>query len=182
MKTTRSTILAVFAVMLASTLTAPLAMAQRAAFRITCSATDNGQPASGSVSVMSNGREVATGTTGTAIAVPRGEYDVVVTLDGSFDRPSVTEHVVAGARNEIAVTAEFRTAILEISVEAGGQRVAAMATITRNGTRVGSLGAGVPCHLSVGTYDVVVRYRGTERRFDGVSLSQGERRALTASF
>lgn len=171
------------AVFLTSMLVAATAFAQRGgSFRIACTATDNGQPASGSVSVVSNGREVATGTTGAPISVPRGEYDVVVTLDGAVDRPSVTQHVVTGARNEANVAAEFHTAILEVAAEAGGQRVAAMATIMSNGQRVGSLGAGVPCHLSAGTYDIVVRYRGTERRFDGVSLSQGERRSLTASF
>jgi hypothetical protein len=34
----------------------------------------------------------------------------------------------------------------------------------------------------VGTYDVVVRYRTSERRFEGVTLGPGERRVLSAAF
>ncbi|MBK8169708.1 MAG: hypothetical protein IPK60_05130 [Sandaracinaceae bacterium] len=167
--------------LLAAFVNAGAASAQQRA-RILCSATDNGQSASGSVSVKQGDREIANGITGTAIAVPNGTYDVIVTLDGALDHPTVTSQVVVARAQQYTTTATFQTAVLQIQVEAAGRHAAGMATITRNGERVGTLGAGVPCHLSAGTYDIVVRYRSTERRFDGIALSPGEHRSLTASF
>jgi len=150
--------------------------------RVACRITENGAAASGTVSVKRGGEEIASGTCGSPVAVPPGEYDVVLGLDGAIDRPERTQHVTVRAGATAEVTADFQTAILQVDVQAGGHRAAGLATISRNGERVGTLGSGVAGHLSAGTYDVVVRYRTNEQRFEGVTLSPGERRQLAATF
>lgn len=182
MKNPLALVLGFVSLAFAAGVSSPVHVGAQQRSRILCSATENGRAASGTVTVKQGDVEVATGTTGTAIAVPNGTYDVVITLDGAMDRPTNTSQVVVARGQQAAVAAAFETAVLEIEVEAGGRHAAGMATLTRNGVRIGTLGAGVPCHLSAGTYDVVVRYRGTDRRFDGVALSAGEHRSLTASF
>jgi hypothetical protein len=147
-----------------------------------CRLTENGAAASGTVSVRKDGEEVASGSCGSPVAVPPGEYDVVLGLDGAIDRPERTQHVTVRAGATAETSADFQTAILEVDVTSGGHRAAGLATISRNGDRVGTLGSGVAGHLSAGTYDVVVRYRTNEQRFTGVTLSPGERRQLAAAF
>jgi hypothetical protein len=150
--------------------------------RLDCRVTENGVAASGTVTLRQGGREVASGTCGTPLIAPPGRYDVSIELDGALDRPAQTLEVTIVAAGVATATADFRTGILEVAVESGGRRAAGMATIFRNGERIGTLGSGVSGHLSVGTYDVVVRYRTAERRFDGVTIAQGERRLLSATF
>lgn len=148
-----------------------------------CRITENGATASGTITVRRGGEEVASGTCGTAVTVPAGDYDVVLGLDGAIDRPEQTQHVTVRAGGTSEVTADFRTAILEVTVQsADGHRAAALATISRNGQRVGTLGSGVEGHLSAGTYDVVVRHLSAQQHFDGVTLSPGERRQLNVTF
>ena len=160
----------------------PVARAQQGHGRILCQITENGGSASGTVTVRSGGRTVESGSCGDTLGVPAGSYDVVVQLDGALDRPEQRRRVTVTAGATERVTADFSTAILEVRVTADGRRAAGMAIITRNGQRVGTLGSGVSGHLSAGTYDIVVRYRTEERRFDGVTLARGQRRALSAAF
>jgi hypothetical protein len=150
--------------------------------RIACTITENGGAASGTAIVRQNGRDVSTGSCGTPLSVAAGTYDVTLRLDGALDRPEQTKRVTVRAGQTASATADFATAILEVRITAGGRRAAGMAIITRNGVRIGTLGSGVSGHLSAGTYDVVVRYRTQERRFDAVSLTKGQRRALSAAF
>jgi hypothetical protein len=150
--------------------------------RIDCRVTENGVAASGTVRLRQSGREVASGACGTPLAAPAGRYEAVLELDGALDRPTQTVEVTIAAGSTATASADFRTGILEIAVEQDGRRAAGMATIFRNGERIGTLGSGVAGHLSVGTYDVVVRYRTSERRFEGVTLGPGERRVLSAAF
>ncbi len=150
--------------------------------QISCRITENGGGASGTVIVRQNGRQIATGSCGSSLPVPAGTYEVTLRLDGALDRPEQTRRVTVASGATEQVTADFSTAILEVRVTAGGRRAAGMAIITRNGQRIGTLGSGVAGHVSAGTYDVVVRYRTSERRFDAVTLARGQRRALSASF
>jgi hypothetical protein len=173
------TIMAITAFTLVLTAT-PSVHAQQG--RIVCRITENGGAATGTAIVRQNGREVATGSCSTPIAVPAGAYDVTLRLDGALDRPEQTRRVTVAGGQAANATADFSTAILEVRITANGRRAAGMAIITRNGQRIGTLGSGVPAHISAGTYDVVVRYRTTERRFDAVSLARGQRRALSADF
>jgi len=150
--------------------------------QLDCRVTENGGVASGTMTVRDGDREVATGSCGSAVTVPPGSYRVTLRLDGALDQPerTVTTRVRGGASE--TATADFATGILEVRITANGRRAAGMATIFRNGDRIGTLGSGVAGHLSAGTYDVVVRYRAEERRFDGVSIARGQRRALSAAF
>jgi len=150
--------------------------------RIRCEITENGEAASGTLTVEAGGREVASGDCASPVAVPAGQYAVTVQLDGALDRPEQRRQVTIQAGATETVRADFATAVLEVNITAGGRRAAAMATLFKNGARVGTLGSGVAAHVSAGTYDVVVRYRGVERRFAGVTLARGQRRTLSADF
>jgi hypothetical protein len=148
--------------------------------RVACVVTDNGDPGSGTLSVRRGSTEVAAGSCGSPVAVPAGAYDVVVQLDGALDRPAQTHRVTVSAGRTETVTAAFRTGTLVVDITANGRRAAAMAKLLRGGEQVGSLASGVPVRVSAGTYDVVVRYRGEERRFSGVTVSAGQQRTVSA--
>lgn len=150
--------------------------------RIACQITENGQPATGNVTIRRGATDVASGSCGEPLAVPPGSYVVVLRLDGALDRPEQTRSVDVRPGATETLAANFATAVLEVSIQAEGRRAAGMARIMKNGRQIGMLGSGVSAHLSTGTYDVVVRYRTREQRFDGVTLAAGERRVLDASF
>lgn len=156
--------------------------AQRGQGRVTCRVQENGDAASGTMSVRSGGREVASGSCGSPLAVDPGSYQVVVRLDGALDQPEQTRSARVRAGATETVTVDFPTGTLTVKVEAGGRRAAAMATIYQGGKRIGTLGSGVAGHLSAGTYDVVVRYRTAEKRFENVTVSRGRDRTLQANF
>ncbi len=164
-----------------STIVEPV-RATQARGRIACRITENGGAASGTVAIRKDGQEIATGTCGEPVGVPSGSYEVVLGLDGALDRPVKTVEVTVAPGGTATAAADFQTAILEVRIEAEGRRAAGMATIFRNGERVGTLGSGVSGHLSAGTYDIVARYRGAEQRFDAVTLAPAERRSLAATF
>ena len=159
-----------------------IARSAQARGRVACRITENGGAASGTISVRRDGQEVSAGTCGAPVALPAGSYEVVLGLDGAIDRPEKTVAVTVAPGATATASADFQTAILEVRIEAGGRRAAGMATIFRNGERVGTLGSGVSGHLSAGTYDIVAKYRSSEQRFDAVTLAPAERRALSASF
>lgn len=156
--------------------------AQAQGGRIACRILENGGVASGTIVVTRGQQQVATGSCGSPVAVPAGQYTVVLRLDGALDRPEQTRNVTVAAGATASVEADFPTAILEVVIEADGRRAAGLAEIQRGGARVGTLGSGVAAHVSAGTYDVIVRYRTQERRFDAVQLARGQRRALRATF
>lgn len=160
----------------------PAARSAQARGRIACRILENAGAASGTMTIRKDGREVSSGTCGAPVAVPAGSYEVVLGLDGAIDRPEKTVQLTVAPGATAAASADFQTAILEVRIEAGGRRAAGLATIFRNGERVGTLGSGVSGHLSAGTYDIVAKYRASEQRFDAVTLAPGERRALSASF
>jgi len=159
-----------------------VARAAQARGRIACRILENGGAASGTITIRKDGAEVSSGTCGAPTAVPAGSYEVVLGLDGAIDRPVRTVQVTVAPGATGTASADFQTAILEVRIEAGGRRAAGMATIFRNGERVGTLGSGVAGHLSAGTYDIVAKYRSSEQRFDAVTLAPAERRALSATF
>src|SRR5690242_11695660 len=76
---------------------------------VACRITENGAAASGTVTVRRDGNEVASGTCGSPVAVPPGEYDVVLGLDGAIDRPERTQHVTVRAGATAEVSADFQT-------------------------------------------------------------------------
>jgi hypothetical protein len=164
---------------------APLPLDARSAQargRVACRVTENGSAASGTMTVRKDGAEIASGSCGDPLSVPPGSYEVALGLDGALDRPTQIVRIDVAPGGTGLATADFQTAILEVRIEAEGRRAAGMATIFRNGERVGTLGSGVAGHLSAGTYDIVARYRGAEQRFDAVTLAPAERRSLTATF
>lgn len=150
--------------------------------RIACQITENGQPAAGTITVRRGTTDVASASCGEPVSVPPGSYVAVLRLDGALDRPEQTRPVEVRAGATESMSANFATAVLEVSIQADGRRAAGMARIMKNGRQIAMLGSGVSAHLSTGTYDVVVRYRTREQRFDGVTLAANERRVLDASF
>lgn len=149
--------------------------------QIRCSITENGTPSRGTIVVAQNGREVAGGSCGAAVSVPAGKFKVTVRLDGVLDNPSKTLDVEVQAAKSTPVAVDFQTGVLEVRIEAKGERGIAMVVVNRGSKRIGTLGSGVAARLSAGSYEVVVRLGGQERRYP-VDLRPGQRRILRAQF
>jgi len=148
---------------------------------IRCSVTENGSPARGTIVVEQNGREVGGGSCGAALSVPVGKCKVTVRLDGTLDNPSKSLRVKVNSAKPTPVSVDFQTGMLEVRIEAKGQRGTGIVTVNRGSTRIGTLGSGVAAHLSAGSYEVVVRLGGEERRYS-IDLRPGQRRLVRAQF
>jgi hypothetical protein len=150
--------------------------------RIACEITENGQPASGVVSVQQDGKEVATGGCGREFNMPEGSYTAALRLDGALDGPEQRQPLVVRPGTLTKLSADFATGTLEVRVASAGRRAAGMSIIKRNGQQLATLGSGVAAHLSAGTYRVIVRYRMHEKDLGSVIITAGQRIALDAAF
>ena len=79
------------------------------------------------------------------------------------------------------VSVDFKTAVLEVRIEAKGQGGTGMVTVKKEGRRIGTLGSGVAARLSAGSYEIIVRLGGREQRHQ-VELRPGQRRLVRAQF
>jgi hypothetical protein len=104
-----------------------------------------------------------------------------VRLDGTLDNPSKSVDVEVAPGKTAPVTVDFQTGVLEVRIEAKGQRGTGIVTVNRKGERIGTLGSGVGARLSAGSYEVVVRLGGQEQRYS-VDLRAGQRRLVRAQF
>jgi hypothetical protein len=147
-----------------------------------CTVLENGETASGTVSFQKEGKEVAGGTCGKTLSVPAGTYTAVISLDGALDGPQQKKTVIIKAGAVERFTAEFATGTLEVRIQSKGSSKAGMAVIRKDGKQIGTLGSGVPAHLSAGTYQVEARYRIQKKQFDSVVIEAGRRKVLEASF
>lgn len=156
--------------------------ADRPTSQISCAVLENGEPATGTLRVSRGTTLVHTGTCGGAVAVPPGDYSVVVGLDGALDGPEQTFAVTVRAAETKSVKADFATGVLQVRIASEGQQAAGMAIIRRAGKQLGTLGSGVTAHLSVGVYEVVARYRLKSQEFSAVTIARGQTTALDAQF
>jgi hypothetical protein len=150
--------------------------------RVSCSITENGQPASGVVSLQRNDQEISSASCGKEFGVAPGTYTAALRLDGAFDGPERKQTIVVEAGAASKLTANFETGTLEIRIANLGKRAAGMAIIKRAGQQLGTLGSGVAAHLSVGTYRVIVRYRSQEKDLGDVNIAPGQHVTLDAAF
>jgi hypothetical protein len=150
--------------------------------RVICTISENGQPASGVVSLQQNDKEITSGSCGKEFSVPAGTYSAALRLDGAFDGPELKQNVVVEAGAVANLSTNFETGSLEIRIVSHGKRAAGMAIIKRGAQQLGTLGSGVVAHLSVGTYRVIVRYRAQEKDLGAVSIATGQRVTLDAAF
>lgn len=161
----------------------PQVRADRSQSQISCAIRENGSAATGTLRVTtSGGAAIHSGSCGGPVAVPPGSYKVVVGLDGALDGPEQTFNVNVRAGSTEAVDADFATGILQVRIESDGQQAAGMAIIRRAGKQLGTLGSGVTAHLSVGTYEVIARYRIKSQEFGSVSITRGQTTTLDARF
>lgn len=149
--------------------------------QIRCTVTENGAPARGTVEIELDGRRVASGSCGRALSVPAGACKVTVRLEGALDNPARTVNVEVVPERTSPVTVDFETAMLEVRIDAKGSRGTGLVAVEKGGRRIGTMGSGVPARLSAGTYDVVVRLGGEEKRYP-VDLKPGQRRLVRAEF
>ncbi len=160
----------------------PRATAEDDSGTVTCAILENGEEASGVVSLQRDGKEVASQTCGKELSVPAGAYTALLRLDGALDGPEQSQAVTVRKGAATPLKADFATGILEVRIESKGKRAAGMAVIKRAGKQIGTLGSGVSAHLSVGTYEVIARHRTQEKAFGSVSVSAGKRVELDAAF
>jgi hypothetical protein len=149
--------------------------------QIRCAVTENGGPARGTVVIERDGRQAAAGSCGGTLSVPPGKYEVTVRVDGVLDNPAKTVRVEAKAGKTVPVTVDFQTGVVEVRIETQEQRGTGIVTVNQLGKRIGTLSLGVGTHLSVGSYEIVVRLDDQERRYS-VDLKAGQRRLVRAAF
>jgi len=150
--------------------------------KLACEIRENGTPASGTVALLKDGAEVARGVCGKPIAVQAGDYTAVFSLDGALDGPELRLPLTAAAGKTSKLNADFATGLLEVKIKSQGRDTAGMAVIRKADHQVGTLGSGVAAHLSVGTYQVVARYRAQQKTFENVAITAGQRTQLDVSF
>jgi hypothetical protein len=168
-------------VLVAMSLLGVSAVARAQQGQIRCAITENGSPASGSFAVEQGGRQVASGSCGRALSVPVGACSVTVRLNGALDNPAQTVNATVADGKTSTVAVDFKTAVLEVRIDAKGQRGTGMVTVEKNGRRIGTLGSGVAARLSAGSYEVIVRLGAQEQRHQ-VELRPGQRRLVRAQF
>jgi len=150
--------------------------------KVECSVKENGETASGTLRILKGETEVGSGSCGKAVSVPAGQYTAVLELDGALDGPKQRKDVSVQAGKTASVTADFATGLLEVKIRSQGRDTAGMAIIRKDGKQIGTLGSGVAAHLSVGSYEVVARYRSQEKKFEQVAIERGKHAVLDASF
>lgn len=150
--------------------------------KVLCDVTENGQAATGTLTVLSGETEVASGPCGKPLAVAAGEYTALVELDGALDGPKQRQPLSVQAGKLAALKAEFATGLLEVRIKSQGRDTAGMAVIRKDGAQIGTLGSGVAAHLSAGRYEVVARYRSQQKAFAEVIIAAGQRTVLDATF
>jgi hypothetical protein len=150
--------------------------------RVSCTISENGQPASGVVSIQRDGQEISHGSCGKELNVAPGTYTAALRLDGALDGPEQTQAVVVEAGALSKLKTDFVTGTLEIRIASLGKRAAGIAIIKRGGQQLGTLGSGVAAHVSAGTYRVIVRYRAQEKDLGDVTIAGGQHATLDAAF
>lgn len=150
--------------------------------KVTCKVLENGEAASGTVSLRKGDAEVAQGGCSQPLTAPAGSYTAVISLDGALDAPEKSQPVTVQLGATVEIKADFSTGILQVFIDSDGKQAAGMAVIRRDGRQVGTLGSGVAAHLSAGTYEVVARYRTEKKGFENVKIERGKRLVLNASF
>ena len=179
----RSTLTSYLHIAMALCATCPsLAFAEPPTGHVTCAITENGQTASGVISIQKDGNEIATTSCGRDLPVPVGNYVAALRLDGTFDGPEQRQNIEVKAGGSQKLSADFKTGILEVRITSGGRRAAGMAVIKRNGQQLGTLGSGVSAHVSAGTYRILVRYRSNEKDLGEVTINSNQRLSLDAAF
>jgi hypothetical protein len=158
------------------------AIADTANGKVSCEILENAEAASGEMVIVKDAAEIARGTCGKELNVPIGEYEVVLRLDGTLDSPESRQPLAVKKNSTHKLKADFETGVLEVRIASQGKRAAGMAIIKRGGQQIGTLGSGVPAHLSVGAYEVVARYRTQEKAWSDVKIVKGERATLDATF
>jgi hypothetical protein len=150
--------------------------------QVQCEVTENGAAASGTITLLRGSERVAEGSCGKSVQVAAGSYTAVLALDGALDGPEQRQTIEVAAGATATAKADFATGLLAVRIQRQGRRAAGMAIIRKAGKQVGTLGSGVSAHLGVGQYEVIVRYRDQERRFEGVEVKAGQTVNLDASF
>lgn len=171
-----------FVMLVSLVLIAPGLAAADASVR--CEILENGQPASGTMVILDGAREVASGTCGKPLAVAVGTYTALLRLDGAIDGPEqrMPLSIAANAKTAPALKADFATGTLEVRVLSESKAAAGMAIIRKDGKQIGTLGSGVPAHLSAGSYEIVVRHRSAQKSFEAVVIARGQHKTLEVTF
>lgn len=150
--------------------------------RVDCQILENGDSATGTVSLLRDGREVKKASCGGSLTVEAGSYTAVVTIDGVLNGAEQRHAITVQTGKSTRVVADFPTGFLQVNILSKGKKAAGMAVIRKGGRQIGTLGSGVSAHLSVGTYQVVARYRSQEKLFNDVVVEASKSVVLEASF
>jgi hypothetical protein len=149
---------------------------------VQCEIRENGEPASGTMLVLEGTKEIAQTSCGKPLALPAGSYTAVLQLDGAIDGPEQRIPLTVGKDAPKPVKADFATGTLEVKITSESKAAAGMAIIRKDGKQIGTLGSGVPAHLSAGTYEIVVRHRTESKTLASVVIAKGDKKTLDVSF
>ncbi|MBN1655172.1 MAG: hypothetical protein JXA30_15495 [Deltaproteobacteria bacterium] len=150
--------------------------------RVDCRILENGESASGTISLRKDGSEVRKESCNGVITVEIGTYSAVVSLDGVLNGAEQKHSLTVRKGSTARVVADFPTGFLEVHILSEGKKAAGMAIIRKDNGQIGTLGSGVSAHLSVGSYQVVARYRSQEKQFDNVIIEAAKKVVLNATF
>ena len=149
--------------------------------QIACKVTENGSPTRGSFVVEQGGRRVASASCGRTVSVPAGPSKVTVRPDGVLDNPARTLDTTVADGQTATVSVNFETAGIEVRIETSTRGATGLVVVQKEGRRIGTLGSGVEARLSAGSYEILVRLAGEERRYS-VDLRPGQTRLIRAQF
>lgn len=159
-----------------------LASSAAADAAVSCEILENGAAASGTMLVLDGDREVGQTSCGKSLSLPPGSYTAVLQLDGAIDGPEQRVPLTVGKDAPKPVKADFATGTLEVKITSESKAAAGMAIIRKDGKQIGTLGSGVPAHLSAGTYEIVVRHRAESKTLPSVVIAKGDKKTLDVSF
>jgi len=139
---------------------------------LSCTVRLNDEPAKGTMAVLRGTQVVETfKCDGRSIQITAGTYRYVIRIDGLLNPLKSRDHSLnVPPGGSMTVEQEVPAGSLRVDGRVDGQPVRGMVAVVREGRRVGSVATGTPSHLTRGTYEIVVNYRGQERRFPDTTI------------
>jgi hypothetical protein len=125
-----------------------------------------------------DGSEAASGTSGQALRVQSGDYEMQVAISDAaalLDRPTQTRPLTLHAGDDLHESVEFPWAMIQLNVLVNGNPDSgASVKLMRGGSDVAVLKSGAaPAAISPGRYEAEVTTHGTKIKVEGLLFPEG---------